>query len=108
MKATPDLPQELEKAVQAEAEAHGFDQAATRWLALLLLDDATLPAPTGGAMVDRVRGLPIGVDLAALDAALSRLGERDPSALTTSERRVTAMLLRDLASQARALVAAIT
>jgi hypothetical protein len=107
MDTTPALPPELEEAVQAEAEAHGFDEAATRWLALLLLDDA-LPAPTGGAMVDRVRELPIGADLATLDAALSRLDERDPSGLATSERRVTAMLLRDLASQARALVAAIT
>jgi hypothetical protein len=31
------------------------------------------PAPTAGAMVARVRQLPIGVDLAALDATLQGL-----------------------------------
>lgn len=108
MDTTHNLPQELQGAVQAEAEAHGFDEAATRWLALLLQDDATLPAPTAGAMVARVRELPIGADLATLDVALRKLGRCDPARLTTSERRVTAMLLRDLASQAHALVATIT
>ena len=108
MDATHNLPQELQEAVQAEAEAHDFDEAATRWLALLLQDDATLPAPTAGAMVARVREQPIGADLAALDTALRQLGARDPTELTTSERRVTAMLLEDLASQAHALVATIT
>ncbi len=48
-----------------EAEAHGFDETATRWLILLLQSDPTLPAPTAGAMVARVRQLPIGADLAA-------------------------------------------
>ena len=108
MGTTSTLPTELQEAVQAEAEAHGFDEAATRWLALLLQDDATLPAPTAGAMVARVRQLSIGADLAALDTALQLLSGRDPTELTTSERRVTAMLLRDLASRAHALVAAIT
>ena len=108
MNTTPELPSQLEKAVQAEAEAHGFDATATRWLALLLQDDSTLPAPTAGAMVARVRELPIGADLAALDAALQRLDTRNPAELTTSERRVTAILLNDLMSQAHALLAAIT
>jgi hypothetical protein len=96
MNATSALPPELQEAVQAEAEAHGFDEAAARWLALLLQDDATLPAPTAGAMVARVRELPIGADLATLDRALRQLGAYDPAELTTSERRVAAMLLRDL------------
>jgi hypothetical protein len=108
MDTASTLPVELQEAVQAEAEAHGFDGAARRWLALLLQDDTTLPAPTAGAMVARVRHLPIGDDLAALDTALRQLGARALDELTTSERRVTAMLLRDLASQACALVAAIT
>jgi hypothetical protein len=59
-------------------------------------------------MVARVRQLPIGDDLAALDTALRRFSARAPDELTTSERRVTAVLLRNLASQARVLVAAIT
>jgi hypothetical protein len=105
---TIPLPSELQEAVQAEAKAHDFDEAATRWLALLLQADATLPAPTAGAMVACVRELPIGADLATLDTALRKLGECDPTGLTTSERRVTAMLLEDLASQAHALVATIT
>jgi hypothetical protein len=96
------LPSELQGAVQAEAKAHGFDEAATRWLALLLQADITLPAPTAGAMVACVRELPIGADLATLDIALRKLSECNP------ERRVTAMLLEDLASQAHALVATIT
>jgi hypothetical protein len=104
----PELPQSLREAVQAEAGARGFDEAATRWLALLLRHDATLPAPTAGAMVARVRDLPIGADLAALDIALQQLGTRDPDGLTTSERRVTAMLLQDLAAQARALLAVVS
>ena len=96
MTAESVLPPRLQKAVQTEADAHDFDEAATRWLALLLQDDPTLPAPTAGAMVARVRQLPIGADLAALDVALQRLSAHDPTELTTSERRVTAMLLRDL------------
>lgn len=108
MDTTSSLPPQLQKAVQAEAEAHGFDQAATRWLALLLQNDPTLPAPTAGAMVARVRHLPIGADLAALDVTLQRLGAHNPAELTTSERRVTAMLLQSLVSQAHALLAAIT
>ena len=105
---TISLPSELQDAVQAEAEAHDFDEAATRWLTLLLQADATLPAPTAGAMVARVRELPIGADLATLDIALRKLSECDPAGLTTSERRVTAMLLEDLASQAHVLVTTIT
>ena len=108
MNTTPRLPPQLEKAVQAEAEAHSFDEIATRWLALLLQDDPTLPAPTAGAMVARVHELPIGTDLAAFDAALQRLGARDPAELTTSERRVTAMLLKDLVSQVHVLLTAMT
>jgi hypothetical protein len=103
-----ELPQSLREAVQAEAGARGFDESATRWLALLLRHDATLPAPTAGAMVARVRGLPIGGDLAALDAVLRRLSTRDPDGLTTSEWRVTAMLLQDLAAQAHALLAVVS
>jgi hypothetical protein len=105
---TIPLPSELQEAVQAEAKSHGFDEAATRWLTLLLQADATLPAPTAGAMVACVRELPIGADLATLDIALRKLSECDPTGLTTSERRVAAMLLEDLASQAHALVATIT
>ena len=108
MNTTPELPPQLEEAVQAEAEAHSFDTTATRWLTLLLQDDPTLPAPTAGAMVARVRELPIGADLATLDAALERLDTRNPTELTTSERRVTAILLDALMSQAHALLAAIT
>jgi len=48
-----------------------------------------------GAMVACVRRLPIGADLATLDKALRQLGAYDPAELTTSERRVAAMLLRD-------------
>ena len=70
-------------------------------------DDPTLPAPTAGAMVARVCELPIGGDLATLDVTLRLLEARKPSELTTSERRVTAMLLKDLVSQARALLTAI-
>jgi hypothetical protein len=95
------------EALAAEAEAHGFDETATRWLALLLQTDPTLPAPTAGAMVARVRALPLGADLAALDATLQRLGGCSLAELTTSERRVTAMLLADLLAQAHALLAAI-
>ena len=108
MDTTPTLPPRLQKAVRAEADAHGFDEAATRWLALLLQDDPTLPAPTAGAMVARVRQLPIGSDLAALDVALQRLSAHDSAELTTSERRVAAMLLRDLVSQAHTLLTVIT
>jgi hypothetical protein len=39
MDTTPALPPQLEDAVQAEAEAHGFDETATRWLTLLLQSD---------------------------------------------------------------------
>lgn len=108
MDTTPTIPPQLEDAVRAEAEAHGFDETATRWLTLLLQDDPTLPAPTAGAMVARVCQLPIGADLAALDVTLQGLSVRNPIELTTSERRVTAMLLKDLVSQAHALLAAIT
>ena len=59
-------------------------------------------------MVARVRELPIGADLAALDHTLQRLNTRYLADLTTSERRVTATLLKDLIAQARALLAAIT
>jgi hypothetical protein len=104
----PELPQSLREAVQAEAGARGFDETATRWLALLLQDDTTLPAPTAGAMVARVRGLPIGADLAALDIALRQLGAREPGGMTTSERRVSAMLLQDLAAQAHALLVVVS
>ena len=97
-----------EEAIQAEAEAHGFDETAKRWLGLLLKDDPTLPAPTAGAMVARVRELPIGGDLVTLDVTLRRLETRKLGDLTTSERRVTAMLLKDLVSQAHALLTAIT
>lgn len=106
MTTNPTLPPRLQEAVQAEAEAHGFDEAAARWLALLLQDDPTLPVPTAGAMVARVRRLPIGADLAVLDVTLQRLSA-NPAELTTSEQRVTAMLLKDLVSQAHALLAAI-
>jgi hypothetical protein len=71
--------------MQAEAEAHGFE-AATRWLALLLQVDTTLPAPTAGAMVARVRELLTGADMATIDVALRKLSECDPTGLTTSER----------------------
>ncbi|MBN1812991.1 MAG: hypothetical protein JXA14_14240 [Anaerolineae bacterium] len=102
------LPSELQEAVQAEVKVHGFDEVATRWLAFLLQADAALPAPTAGGMVARVRELSIGADLATLDIALRKLSMCDPAGLTTSERRVTALLLRDLTSQAHALVATIT
>ena len=108
MDTTPTILPQSEDAVQAEAEAHGFDETATRWLVLLLQDDLTLPAPTARAMVARVCQLPIGADLAALDVTLQGLSVRNPIELTTSERRVTAMLLKDLVSQARALLAAMT
>ena len=108
MNMTPRLPPQLEEAVEAETEAHGFDGTARRWLALLLEDDPTLPAPTAGAMVARVCELPIGRDLVTLDVTLRLLETHKPSELTTSERRVTAMLLKDLVSQARALLTAIT
>jgi len=108
MDTTPTIPPQLEDAVKAEAEAHDFDETATRWLTLLLQDDPTLPAPTAGAMVARVCQLPIGVDLAALDVTLQHLRGRSSAEMTTSERRVTAMLLKDLVSQAHALLAAIT
>jgi hypothetical protein len=108
MDTTPNLSPQLEEAVRAEAEAHGFDEAATRWLALLLQNDPTLPVPTGGAMVARVRQLPIGADLAALDITLQRLDTYNSVELTTSERRVTAILLNGLISQAHALSSAIT
>ena len=107
MNTTPRLPPQLEEAVEAETEAHDFDGTARRWLALLLEDDPTLPAPTAGAMIARVCELPIGGDLATLDVTLRLLEARKPSELTTSERRVTAMLLKDLVSQARALLTAI-
>ena len=107
MDTPPSLSPQLQEAILAEAEAHGFDETATRWLALLLQTDPTLPAPTAGAMVARVRELPIGADLATLDATLHRLGARSLAELTTSERRVTAMLLADLLAQAYALLAAI-
>ena len=100
-----DLPSQLEKAVQAEAEAHGFDETATRWLNLLLQDDPTLPAPTAGAMVARACELPIGADLATLDVIIRYLETCSTAGLTTSERRVTAMLLKDLVSRAHALLA---
>ncbi len=108
MDTTPTIPPQLEDAVKAEAEAHGFDEAATRWLTLLLQSDPTLPAPTAGAMVARVCQLPIGEDLSALDVTLQGLSVRNPIELTTSERRVTAMLLKDLVSQAHTLLAVIT
>lgn len=108
MNANLILPSELQEAVQAEAEAHGFDETATRWLALLLQNDPTLPVPTAGAMVARVHQLSIGADLSLLDATLEGLSAHDPTQLTTSERRVTAILLKDLASRARTLLAAIT
>ena len=107
MNTTPRLPPQLKEAVEAETEAHGFDGTARRWLALLLQDDPTLPAPTAGAMVARVCELPIGADLVTLDVTLRLLETRKPCELTTSERRVTAMLLKDLVSQARALLTAI-
>ena len=78
----------LEDAVKAEAEAHGFDETATRWLILLLQSDPTLPAPTAGAMVARVCQLPIGADLAALDVAIRHLGARNPAELSTALRRL--------------------
>ena len=62
--------------MQAEAEAHGFDETATHWLTLLLQNDPALPAPTAGAMVARVRQLPIGADLSLLDATLEGLSSR--------------------------------
>jgi len=108
MDTTPILPAELQEAVRAETEAHGFDETAARWLTLLLLNDPTLPAPTAGAMVARVCELPIGADLAALDCTLQYLNTRYLADLTTSERRVAIALLKDLIAQARALLAAIT
>ena len=107
MDTPSSLSPQLQEAILAEAQAHGFDETATRWLALLLQTDPTLPAPTAGAMVARVRGLPLGADLAALDATLHHLGGRSLAELTTSERRVTAMLLADLLAQAHALLAAL-
>jgi len=107
MDTPSSLSPQLQEAVLAEAQAHGFDETATRWLMLLLQTDPTLPAPTAGAMVARVRTLPLGADLAALNATLQRLGARSLAELTTSERRVTAMLLADLLSQAHALLAAL-
>ncbi len=108
MDTTSTLPAELQEAIRAETEAHDFDETATRWLTLLLLNDPTLPAPTAGAMVARVRELSIGADLAALDHTLQCLNTRYLADLTTSERRVTIALLKDLIAQARALLAAIT
>jgi hypothetical protein len=108
MNTTQRLPPQLEEAVQAGTEAHGFDGTVKRWLAFLLKDDPTLPAPTAGAMVARVCELPIGGDLVTLDATLQLLETRKPSVLTTSERRVTAMLLKALVSQAHTLLTAIT
>ena len=55
-------------------------------------------------MVARVCQLPIVADLALLDVTLQGLSVRNPIELTTSERRVTAMLLKDLVSQAHALL----
>ena len=107
MNTTKPLPPELREAIQSEAEVRSFDAVATRWLALLLQNDPTLPAPTAGAMVARVGELPVGENLAALDAGLQHLGARDPGDLTTSERRVTAMLLEDLISTAQALLTVI-
>jgi hypothetical protein len=99
-----DLQGSLAEAVQTEAQARGFDDTATRWLALLLHNDPALPAPTAGAMVSRVLQLPIGVDLTTLDTTLQRLDAHDSAELTTSERRVTAMLLEDMVSRALALM----
>ena len=53
----------------------------------------------------RVRRLPIGQDLASLDDALQALKRHDTDDMTTSERRVTAALLRAMLSQANALLA---
>ena len=106
MGAESSQPLQLQQAIQAEAEVRSFDAVATRWLALLLQNDPTLPAPTAGAMVARVGELPVGEDLAALDAGLQHIGARDPGELTTSERRVTAMLLEDLIATAQALLTA--
>lgn len=107
MNITPRLPPQLEEAVQAETEAHGFDETAKRWLALRLEDDPTLPAPTAGAMVTRVRELPIGGNLVTLDVILRCLETRKPNELTASERRVTAVFLKDLVSQTHALLSVI-
>jgi len=107
MDTSSSLSPQLQEAILAEAQAHGFDETATRWLALLLQTDPTLPAPTAGAMVARVRELPLGADLAALNATLHRPGGRSLAELTTSERRVTAMLLAGLLAQAHALLPAI-
>jgi hypothetical protein len=103
MDITSLLPAPLLEAVKTEAEAHNFDEAATRWLALLLRDDAALPAPTAAAMVKRVRRLPVGAVLASLDEGLQSLPICDIDDLTTSERRVIAALLSDLVSRANVL-----
>jgi hypothetical protein len=86
-----------------EAIAQGFDKSAKRWLALLLREDTTLPAPTAAAMVKRVRRLPLGDDLASLDETMQHLSICDVDELTTSERRVIAALVSDLISRATAL-----
>ena len=97
------LPPQLQEAVEVEAKAYGFDESATRWLALLLLEDAALPAPTAAAMVKRVHRLPIGTVLASLDDTLQPLSACDVDDLSTSERRVIAALLSDLVSRANDL-----
>jgi hypothetical protein len=74
MDTTPTILPQLEDAVQAEAETHGFDETATRWLVLLLQDDPTLPAPTARAMVARVCQLPIVALLAAMTGSTQICG----------------------------------
>jgi hypothetical protein len=108
MNTTPRLPARLEEPVPTETEAHGFNETAAYLLALVLQDDPRLPALTAGAMVTRVREFPIGGDLVTPDVTLRRLETCKPSELTTSERRMTAVLLKDLISQAHALLSAMT
>jgi hypothetical protein len=59
-------------------------------------------------MVARVGRLPIGQDLATLDQALLRLDGRDSPEMSTSERRVSAMVLMNLVARANALLGEIT
>jgi hypothetical protein len=103
-----ELDDELQDAIRTEIVAKGLDASGGRWLAWLVLDDPTLPVPTAGAMVGRVRELPIGCDLAALDEALEHLSAQSFPEMTTSERRVMATLLNRTVGVATALRAQVS
>jgi hypothetical protein len=98
-----EIADELQEAIRTEVAAKGLDESGSRWLACLVVEDPTLPVPTAGAMVGRVRGLPIGSDLAALDEALERLSAHCFPEMTTSERRVMATLLNRVVGVASTL-----